>query len=69
VSTAAKDLIEKGVKERELDISALLETDWSDLMDTETKKKIFPNVPINWEQPNGLKMAKGDILSEIFAFA
>jgi len=66
VSTAAKELIEKGVREQELDISAVLETTWIDLFEKETKKKVFPNVPINWEQPDGLKFAKDDLLSQIF---
>lgn len=66
VRTAAKDFLEKGLREQEMDVSALLETSWSEMMELETKKKVFPNVPINWEIPNGLLMAKDDILSEIF---
>lgn len=50
-------------------MSASLETTWADLMDTELKKKVFVNVPVNWEPPNGLKFAKDDFLSEIFDFA
>ena len=34
----------------------------------ETKKKIFTNVPVNWELPDGLKMAKDDVISQIIAF-
>lgn len=69
VSTAAKDLIEKGLRQQELDVSSMLEMDWSDVMEIETKKKVFPNVPTNWEKPDGLKMIKDDIVWQIFAFA
>ena len=69
VSQAAKDLLEKGLREQELDVSALLEQDWLEVFEAEVKKKVFPNVPLNWEKPDGLKMAKDDILSEIFAIA
>ena len=69
VSQAAKDLLEKGLREQELDVSALLEADWADVMDMETKKKVFPNVPTTWEEPQGLRPPKDDVLSEIFAFA
>ena len=69
VSTAAKDLIEKGLREQELDVSALLEQDWPEVMEAEAKKKVFPNVPITWEEPKGLWSSKDNILSEIFAFA
>jgi len=69
VSTAAKELIEKGVRENELDVSALLETTWQEMFEKETKKKVFANVPINWEAPEGIKMAKDDIWSQIFDLA
>eukprot|EP00092_Neocalanus_flemingeri_P008296 GFUD01008943.1.p1 GENE.GFUD01008943.1~~GFUD01008943.1.p1 ORF type:complete len:538 (-),score=176.06 GFUD01008943.1:19-1632(-) len=69
VSTAAKDLIEKGVRENELDVSALLETTWQEMFEKETKKKVFANVPTNWEAPDGLKMSKDDIWSQIFEIA
>jgi len=66
VSSVAKDLIEKGVRETELDVSALLETTWQEMLEIETKKKIFANVPINWEAPDGVKMHKDDLWSEVF---
>jgi len=69
VSTAAKELIEKGLREKELDVSALLETTWQEMFEKETKKKIFANVPINWEAPEGVKMAKDDMWSQIFEIA
>jgi len=69
VSTAAKELVEKGLRENELDVSALLETTWQEMFEKETKKKVFANVPINWEAPDGAKMAKDDIWSQIFEVA
>ena len=47
VSTTAKELIEKGLRENELDVSALLEK--KEMFEKETKKKVFANVPINCE--------------------
>merc|ERR1712106_450447 len=64
-----KELIEKGLREKELDVSALLETTWQEMFEKETKKKIFANVPINWEAPEGVKMAKDDMWSQIFEIA
>ena len=65
VSQVAKDLVEKGLREMELDFSSYLETTYQELFEKETKKKIFANVPVNWEMPIGLKMAKDDIFSQI----
>jgi len=69
VSTAAKELIEKGLREKELDVSALLETTWQEMYEKETKKKVFANVPVNWEAPIGVKMSKDDVWSQIFEIA
>jgi len=66
VSSTARDLLEKGVKESEKDLSATLEINYSDLMDIELKKKVFVNVPLTWESPLGLKHAKDDLFSELF---
>ena len=68
VSSAAKELMEKGLREQELDISSMLEVDWVEAMEAEAKKKVFPNVPINWEEPDGLIPRKESFL-EIFSFA
>ena len=68
MGSAAKDLLERGVREEERKLPDVLETNWSDLMEIEFKKKIFVNVPVNFEAPDGLKMAKNDMLSEIFEF-
>ena len=65
VSQVAKDLVEKGLREMELDFSSYLETTYQELFEKETKKKIFANVPVNWELPIGMKMAKDDIFSQI----
>ena len=68
VSSVAKDLVEKGLREMELDFASYLETDYQELFEKETKKKIFTNVPVNWELPDGLKIAKDDVISQIIAF-
>lgn len=65
VSSVAKDLIEKGLRVMELDVESHLETNYEDLFEKETKKKIFDAVPVNWEMPDGLKMPKDDIFSQI----
>merc|ERR1712112_267088 len=67
VSSVAKDLIEKGLREMELDFSSHLETTYQEMFEKETKKKIFTYVPVNWELPDGLKLAQDDIFSQIIA--
>ena len=69
VSSAAKDLLEKGVREQEKDVSACLETSWSDLLQLELKKKVFVNVPLNFAHAHGLKLPQNELLSELFAIA
>ncbi len=70
VSSAAKDLLEKGVRDQgEKDVSACLETTWSDLLQLELKKKVFVNVPLNFEHAHGLKLPQNELLSELFAIA
>ena len=63
----AKDLLEKGVKEQEKEL--FLDKTFSDLMETELKKKVFVNVPINPDPPTGFQLPKNEFLSEIFAFS
>jgi hypothetical protein len=43
MNAAAKGLLEKGVREQqgEKDVSACLETTWSELLQLELKKKVF----------------------------
>merc|ERR1711963_1060367 len=65
VSSVAKDLIEKGLREMELDFSSHLETTYQEMFEKETKKKIFTNVSVNWELPDGIKLAQDDIFSQI----
>lgn len=65
VSSVAKDLIEKGLREMELDFASHLENSYEEMFEKETKKKIFTNVPVNWEMPDGLKMKNDDIFSQI----
>ena len=65
VSAVAKDLVEKGLREMELDFASHLENSYEEMFEKETKKKIFTNVPVNWEMPDGLKMKADDIFSQI----
>ena len=69
MSTIARELFEKGVREMEKDMSSSLETTSDDLMNGELKKKVFVNVPINFEAPDGFKLPKDDFLSQICEFA
>jgi len=69
VSSAARDLFGKGIREKEKDMSAVLENTLQDSINTELKRKISDTVALNWEAPDGLKFAKDDFLSEIFVFA
>ena len=61
MSTTAKELVEKGLRQNELDVSALLEITWQEMFEKETKKTVFANVPIYWEAPDGVMMDKDDI--------
>jgi len=69
VSIAAKELINKGIKDTDKDVSAVLEKTMEDYMTSEVKRNISEKVPLNWEEPVGLKFAKDDLLSEIFDFS
>ena len=69
MSSAARDLFGKGIREKEKDMSAVLENTLQDSINTELKRKISDTVALNWEAPDGLKFAKDDFLSEIFVFA
>ena len=69
VSSAAKDLLEKGVREQDKDVSACLETTWPDLLELELKKKVFVNVPLNFEPPNGLRLPVNELLAELFVMS
>ena len=40
MSSVARDLVEKGVRESEKDMSSSLETGYADLMEAELKKKV-----------------------------
>ena len=40
---------------QEMDVSASLETTAEDLFETELKKKVFVNVPINFQEKDALK--------------
>ena len=65
VSQAAK-FINKNLPQMEWNIEDYLETTYEDMFSTEAKKKIFVNVPLTFERPNGLAFPKEDILSQQF---
>ena len=69
MSIAAKELFNKGIKDTDKDVSAVLEKTMEDYMTSEVKRNISEKVPLNWEEPVGLKFAKDDLLSEIFDFS
>ena len=65
VAQAAK-FINKGLPQMEWNIAEYLETSYEDMFSTEAKKKIFVNVPLTFERPNGLAFPKNDVLSNHF---
>jgi len=67
VSQMAK-FINKQLPQIEWDLTQYLEITMEDMMSTEYKKKVFVNVPLTFERPNGLKFQKQDIVAEHFEF-
>ena len=65
VSQMAK-FINKQLPQIEWDMSQYLEISMEDMMNTEYKKKVFVNVPLTFERPNGLKFPRQDIVAEHF---
>ena len=55
------------VAQPEWNINDLLEDTYEDMFEVETKKKVFVNVPLTFERPEGFKMAKSEIVSSLFA--
>ncbi len=55
----------------EWDLSEYLEIGMPDMMSEECKKKIFVNVPLNFERPIGLTFAKdgAEVVSKYFKMA
>ena len=54
----------------EWNINDYLELTMEDMMQKETKKKVFVNVPLTVDRPAGVKFAKqDDLLSDLFEFA
>lgn len=54
----------------EWNINDFLEVTMDEMMQKETKKKIFVNVPLTFERPNGFKFSKQeDLMSELMEFA
>jgi len=65
VSSVAKNLL-KGIGEQEADVSKSLETTWQEMMEVELKRKVWINVPINFEKPEGINLPKHEVLNQIF---
>merc|ERR1719436_202346 len=65
ISQMAK-FINKQLPQMEWDLSQYLEITFEDLMNTEYKKKVFVNVPLTYERPNGSKFPKNDVVTEYF---
>ncbi len=62
--------INRPLPEMEWNISDYLEITMEEMMGKETKKRIFVNVPLTFDRPNGLKFAKqDDLLTQFFEFA
>ena len=65
VSQMAK-FINKQLPQMEWDLSQYLEFTMEDMMSTEYKKKVFVNVPLTYERPDGLKFLKTDVTKDYF---
>ena len=60
--------INKQLPQIEWDLSQYLEITMEDMMMTETKKKVFVNVPLTFERPVGCKFLKDDNSIKYFNF-
>ena len=67
VSQMAK-FIDKQLPQIEWDITQHLELTMEDMMSIEYKKKVFVNVPLTFERPNGCKFPKNDLVTEYFSY-
>ena len=67
VSQMAK-FIDKQLPQIEWDITQHLELTMEDMMSIEYKKKVFVNVPLTFERPNGCKFPKSDLVTEYFSY-
>ena len=65
VSQMAK-FINKQLPQIEWDLTQYLELTMEDMMNTEYKKKVFVNVPLTYERPDGLKFPKNDVTEDYF---
>jgi len=53
----------------EWNLADFLEISMSDMLQKEAKKKIFVNVPITFDRPEGLRFIKDDVVSRNFDFS
>ena len=60
--------INKQLPQIEWDISQYLEITMEDMMTTETKKKVFVNVPLTFERPVRCKFPKNDVVIKYFKY-
>ncbi len=66
----AAKFLNRPLPEMEWNVSDYLEITMEEMMGKETKKRIFVNVPLTFDRPNGLKFSKqDDLVSEFFEFA
>ena len=68
VAAAAKKLCSR-LPSMEFDLSEFLEVSMEEMMAAETRKRVFVNVPLTFERPQGLRAAKGDLTSKYFKLA
>jgi hypothetical protein len=61
--------INKPLPQMEWNLADFLEVTMSDMLQKETKKKIFVNVPLTFDRPDGLKFSTGDLMSQNFEFS
>lgn len=60
--------INKPLPQMEWNLADFLEVTMSDMLQKETKKRIFVNVPLTFDRPDGFKFPNEDAMSQNFEF-
>jgi len=58
---------EAPVAQPEWNVNDILEDTYQDMFEVETKKKVFVNVPLTFERPQGFNLPNHEIVSSLFA--
>jgi len=66
VAQAAKFINKPAHPTMEWAVNTQLENTFEDMFETETKKKVFVNVPLTFERPNKFQFVENDLMSKLF---